>query len=55
MNRRDKLIAQEATTSKIGAVFKINDGYLGLLVVFDGKFVEFDDGVMLFAEVVVGN
>ena len=55
LNASDELIAKNTTTSKIWTILEVDDldfrGFIG----FNGEFVEFDDGIMLLAEVVIRN
>ena len=51
LNRGDELVANEAVLCELGAIFEIDSMDLGVLVGFNGKFIERDDGVVLLTEV----
>ena len=51
----DELVAKEAITGEIGAILEVDDvnasGFIGL----NGEFTKLNDGVVLFAKIIVGN
>ena len=55
MDAGDELVAKEAITGEIGAILEVDDvnasGFIGL----NGEFTKLNDGVVLFAKIIVGN
>ncbi len=55
MDASDERIAEYAATSKVGAIFKIDNGNVGSFGGFDGEFGERDDGMMSLTDVIIGD
>ena len=55
LNRFNKLIADDATTSEAGAVFKVYNRSSSGFIALDRKLVEGDDGLVLLADIVIGD
>ncbi len=53
MNAFDELIAEHPTAREIAAILEVDEFDAGGFVVLNGELVELDDGVMLFADVVI--
>ena len=51
----DELVAKNATFSKIITICKVNNRDAGVFVGFNGKLINLDNGVMAFAEIIVGD
>ena len=51
----DELVAKDATFSEIATIFKVNNRDVSVFVGFNGKLIDLDDGVMAFAEIIVGD
>lgn len=51
----DELIAKNATFSEITMIFKVDNRDAGVFVGFNGELINLDNGVMAFAEIIVGD
>jgi hypothetical protein len=51
----DELVAKNATFSKITTIFKVNHRDAGVFVGFNGELINLDNGIMAFAEIIVGD
>ena len=55
LDRGDKPVANEAISCKLGSIFEIKSMNLSVFVRFNGELVERDDGIMLLAEIIIGD
>ena len=55
LNALDELVAKHATAGKMLATLEVNQLDAGGFVVFDGELVEFNDGIVLLADIVIRN
>ena len=51
----DELVAKNATFSEITMIFKVNNRDAGVFVGFNGELINLDNGIMTFAEIIVGD
>ena len=51
----DELVAKNATFSEITMIFKVNNRDAGVFIRFNGELINLDNGVMTFAEIIVGD
>ena len=51
----DELITNEAITSEIGAVFEVDNRNRSLFIGFDRELIERNNGVVLFADIIIGD
>ena len=55
LNASNKRVAENVATGKIRAILKVDDGNVGGFGGFNGKLVKFNDGVVLLADIIIGD
>ena len=55
LNASNKRVAENVATGKIRAILEVDDGNVGGFGGFNGKLVKFNDGVVLLADIVIGD